>query len=248
MNSGPKKPLVVQPKSIQPRKAPVAPPVFRPQPVPLVLQKKERPNPSPAAKSSAVQLARGRARHRDDPRDVAARENRQRYHSRDRRIPPPEDVRVVAEDDGGPVGAVVIGAGMPGFGSMAIYRMMPAFEATTTKQSGPQANGHFWSPTIEYITGYMGSGGKGSVSSVLITIPLACTYFQFLDAAATRKDLHPHNFGSAWQTYFPTRQKGKKGKAALSIKNDGGTPTIVFCKAILPPYLKALMGKPVEHE
>jgi len=247
MNSGPKKPLMVQPKSIQLRKAPVAPPVYRPQPTPLVLQKKERPNPSPAGKSSAVQLARGRARHRDDPRDVEARENRQRYHSRDRRIPP-EGVPVVEEDDGGPVGAVVVGAGMPGFGSMAIYRMMPEFEATTTKKSGPQANGHFWSPTVEYITGYMGSGGKGSVSSVLITIPLTVTYFQFLDAAATRKDLHPHNFGAAWQTYFPTRPKGKKGKAALSIKNDGGTPTIVFNKAVLPGYLKALMGKPVEHE
>src|SRR6185295_11910886 len=121
------------------------------------------------------------------------------------------------------------------------------FEAATTKRSGPQANGHFWSPTTAYIAGYMAAGGKGSVSSVLIEVPLTVTYFQFLDTAAAHKDLHPHNFGAAWERCFPTRIKGKKAKAVLSIKNDGGTPTIIFNKAI-PKYLRDLMGQPVEAE
>ena len=285
-----RKPAVVQPKTIQPpapRKPPVAPPVYRPQPVPLVLQRKTRPNPLPAAKSMAVQLAedpgRGRSREREDPGV------RQRYHSKDRRYGPggrsgigidesePLEMPKVEEhkpmvvssssvgmslgfvgsgsgsdkeeeDDGGsPSGSVVL-VGMQGFDSRAIYRMMPEFEAAKTLQSGPQANGHFWSPTVSYITGYMKSGGKGSSSSVLIMIPLAVTYFEFLDIAAANKDLQPHNFGAAWNKYFPKRPKGKKGKAALLIKNDGGTPTLVFCKALLPEHLTKLMGKPVEHK
>ena len=90
-----KKPLQVRTiQAATPRKAPVAPPVYRPQPVPLVLQRKARPGAvsMPVNRSPIIQLAedvRGRPRERDDPRDVAARQHRSPAPSRIPPSPPP---------------------------------------------------------------------------------------------------------------------------------------------------------------
>jgi hypothetical protein len=290
-----------------PRKAPVAPPVYRPQPVPHVLQRKARPGAvqMPVNRSPIIQLAheqRGRPRDRNDPRDVAAR--RERSHAPSPRArsssplpsrspspiashlpvppsppvlappppprlsmssssssvaPPPspprsgkdavEEVDVdsklaAQEEQDDPPSIEPGGAELEGFTSMAIFRMMPKGESEQVLKTGiPQVHGHFWSSTKEYIAKYMKAGGRASTSEVLIMIPLTQTFHYFLDQAAKKRQLHAHNLGKAWEKYFSRRGKVRGGKGVISVKNDGGTATIIF--SVAPPeYLMRLMGRP----
>jgi hypothetical protein len=135
---------------------------------------------------------------------------------------------------------------LKGLDSREIYRVMPEFEWTKTEEAGgPCSDGHFWSPSLAYVTGYISKESKSSSSTIFVKIPLTVPYLEFLQEVVKHGELHPHNFGSAWKPLFGAK-KGAKGRSALSIKNDGGTPTITFNKpmAALPKYLKDLMGAP----
>jgi len=134
-----------------------------------------------------------------------------------------------------------------GLESTALYRVMPFYEwgqmQLPASKNQPCSGAHFWSSTESYVRKYVGK--VDTDSSIFIKIPLDCTVLEFLQEAAAKGTLHAHNFGKAWTQLFG-KKKGKKAKAEISLKNDGGTATMIFNSApgTLPVYLTKHMGAP----
>jgi hypothetical protein len=200
---------------------------------------KRPPHPATVSRSSAAQPKTAAAKRPPHPATVSRSSAAQLQPAIQRSLDQELEIDDVLEDDNeGPDFSEAMS-------SDAIFRLMITSEYEATMRTGQiQPTPHFWSPLLDYIRKYQqGAGGKQSISSKLVKIPLKGTYLDFLSAAAAKGALHPHNFGKAWKTYFGKYKKGKKGSAVLSIKNDGGTPTITFNKAP-PKYLQDLLGTP----